>query len=166
MCSNGFKFEVELIKGMHYFIDGYNLLFYLSDETKNLEEAREQIIDSLVDTKFSLTLVFDGKRADLPHRMHKGSLEIVYTSKGQSADDYIIEEMSFVKNPKVYTIITSDKKLASICRQMGAYTQSIDLFLTLFQKNKAITTHEKPFRDSESEFNRLLKIFTAVDKPQ
>lgn len=151
---------------MHYFIDGYNLLFHLSSETKTLEEARKQIIDSLVDTKFSLTLVFDGKSDDLPHRMQKGSLEIIYTSKGQSADAYILEEISLVKNPKVYTIITSDKKLASICCQIGAYTQPIDSFLALLRKSRAITTREKPFKDSDSEFSRLLKIFIELDKNQ
>lgn len=151
---------------MHYFIDGYNLLFHLSAETKSLEEARKQIIDSLADTKFSMTLVFDGIRADLPHRMHKGSLEIIYTSKGQSADAYILEEISLVKNPRIYTVITSDKKLASVCCQIGAYTQSIDSFLAILQKSRAITTLEKPFKDSESEFNRLLKIFTELDKNQ
>lgn len=148
-----------LIKKMHYFIDGYNLLFHLSAETKTLEEARKQIIDALIDTKFSLTLVFDGKREDLPHRMHRGSLEIIYTSQGQSADAYILEELSCVKNPKVYTVITSDKKLAAICCQMGAYAQPIDFFLALLRKSRAIKTDEKPLKDSEREFNRLLKIF-------
>lgn len=149
---------------MHYFIDGYNLLFRLSAETKNFEEARKQIIDSLVDTKFSLTLVFDGKGVDLPHRTHKGSLEIIYTSRGQSADAYILEEISLVKNPEVYTIVTSDKKLAAICCQIGAYTQTIDSFLALLQKSRTITTREKPFKDSDKEFRRLLKIFTELDK--
>lgn len=151
---------------MHYFIDGYNLLFRLSEETKTLEEARKKIIDYLVDSKFSLTLVFDGKRNDLPDRMHKGELEIVYTSKGQSADNYILEELSFVKNPKNYTIVTSDKKLASLCCQMGAYSQTIDSFLALLQKSRTIPTREKPFKETDREFNRLLKIFMELDKNQ
>ncbi len=152
---------------MHYFIDGYNLLFHLPIETKTLEEGRKQIIDSLVDTKFSLTLVFDGKGADLPDRMHKGSLEIIYTSKGQSADAYILEQLSLVKNPKIYTVVTSDKRLASVCCQMGAYARSIDSFLALLKKSRAmITTREKPFKDSDSESSRLLKIFMELDKNQ
>jgi predicted RNA-binding protein with PIN domain len=151
---------------MHYFIDGYNLLFRLSTETKTLEEARKQIIDSLVDTKFSLTLVFDGKRDDLPHRMHKGSLEIIYTSQGQSADAYILEAISLVKNPKVHTVITSDKNLASFCCKIGAYAQPIDAFLTLLKKSRAVTTHEKPVKDTNRELSRLLKIFMELDKKQ
>lgn len=151
---------------MHYFIDGYNLLFHLSVETKTLEEARKQIIDSLVDTKFSLVLVFDGKRTDLPYRTHKGSLEIIYTSKGQSADVYILEEISLVKNPKDYTVVTSDKKLASICRQMGAYVKTIDSFIGLLKKSRALITLEKPLKDSDREFRYLLKIFTELDKNQ
>lgn len=154
------------MRRMHYFIDGYNLLFHLSAETKTFEEARKQIIDSLVDTKFSLTLVFDGKGTDLPHRTHKGSLEIIYTSTGQSADAYILEAISLVKNPKVYTVVTSDKKLASICCQTGAYAQTIDSFLLLLQKSKTVITREKPFKESDKECRRLLKIFTELDKNQ
>lgn len=151
---------------MHYFIDGYNLLFRLSAETKTLEEARNRIIDSLLETKFALTLVFDGKKSDLPHRAHRGSLEIVYTSNEQSADGYILEEISCVKNPKVYTVVTSDKKLASLCCQIGAYAQTIESFLALLKKSKTTTKQEKPSKDSEREFRRLLKIFTEIDKDQ
>lgn len=151
---------------MHYFIDGYNLLFHSSFESKTLKEGRKQIIDSLMDTKFSLTLVFDGKGADLPDRTHRGSLEIVYTLKGQSADAYILEALSLVKNPKVYTVVTSDKKLASVCCQMGAYAQPIDSFLALLKKSRIFTKPEKPFKDSERESNRLLKIFMELDKNQ
>lgn len=151
---------------MHYFIDGYNLLFRSPAETKTLEDARKQMIDFLVDAKFSLTLVFDGKRPDLPHRMHKGALEIIYTSKGQSADSYILEALSLVKNPRVHTVITSDKNLASSCQHIGAYTQSIDSFLAILQKSRAVTPIEKPFKDSSSQFSRLLKIFTELDKNQ
>ncbi len=149
---------------MHYFIDGYNLLFHLSAKTETFEEARQQIIDDLVDTKFSLTLVFDGKGIDLPHHIHKGSLEIIYTSKGQTADNYILDALSFVKNPKVYTVVTSDKKLASICCQIGAYTKTNESFLALLKKSRTIKTCEKPSRESNSEFERLLKIFTDRDR--
>lgn len=145
---------------MHYFIDGYNLYFRLPDKKRSLEEGRSQIIAALKSVKLSLTIVFDGGQDDRPERAYKGALAIVYTAKGQSADSYILDEISWVKNPKNYTVVTSDKKLAAEARASGACSQTIAAFLTLLEKKHAVKTAEKPFKDSTKNLERLLKLFS------
>ena len=149
---------------MHYFIDGYNLLFRLPQGRRSFEEERHLIVDALIGIKLFLTLVFDGGGDESPRRTHKGPLEIVYTAKGQSADAYILDELSWVKTPETYTVVTSDKKLASACRVLGAKSQSIHSFLSLIRKKQAIKIEEKPIKEADKNLERLLKIFNELSK--
>lgn len=149
---------------MHYFIDGYNLFFRLPETKRSLEEGRELLIDSLLGIKMSLTIVFDGGDNDMPRRTHKGPLEIVYTAKGQSADNYILEEVSWVKNPQDYTVVTSDKQLARRCQMAGSKCQTISSFLALLEKKQAVPIKEKPLKESAKNIEKLLKIFTELLK--
>lgn len=149
---------------MHYFIDGYNLFFRLPEKKRSLEEGRDLLIDSLVGVKLSLSIVFDGGGSDEPRRTHKGPLEIVYTAHGQSADSYILEEVSWVKNPQDYTVVTSDKQLAKRCQMAGSKSQSIAAFLALIEKKQRVSTKEKPSCESPKNIDKLLKIFTDLLK--
>ncbi|MCX6995146.1 MAG: NYN domain-containing protein [Chlamydiae bacterium] len=144
---------------MHYFIDGYNLLFRLSQEKMSFERSRQEVIASLLGVKLSLTVVFDGGGGDGAQRTHKGPLEIIYTAKGQSADSYILDELAWIKKPGAYTVVTSDKPLGANCRQLGASVKSISDFLEALYKKQAIKRVEKPIKDNEKELSRLLKIF-------
>ncbi len=144
---------------MHYFIDGYNLLFRLPQQKLSFEKSREEVINSLLGVKLSLTVVFDGGGGDRSERTHKGPLEIVYTAKGQSADSYILEELSWIKKPGDHTVITSDKPLGLQCRQLGASVKSVPDFLEALYKKQAIKKAEKPSKDNDKDLSRLLKIF-------
>ena len=80
---------------MHYFLDGYNLLFRLLHNGEDLQSQRDSIIFDL-NKKFSLlklnaSIVFDsafqiGGRT----RSHYDALEILYTAKRETADEYIL----------------------------------------------------------------------------
>lgn len=148
---------------MNYYIDGYNLIFCSSlIDSGSLEKAREEVIALLSELEIPLTVVFDGKGVDHPERGHRNLLEVVYTSAGQSADDYIIEEIFRQKKPRQQVVVTSDKQLARICREAGASIQTVEIFLFKLKRRKSVSSRdEKPFRDSKSNIERLLKIFTS-----
>lgn len=119
---------------MHYFIDGYNLVFRLLSHQENLQSIRESIIQDLNKKaallKLNFTIVFDatsqiGERT----RSHYNHLEIIYTAEGETADDYILEEIKNSRTPEQETVVTSDKKLAWFVRNQSAHTESVEEFM-------------------------------------
>lgn len=128
---------------MHYFIDGYNLLFRLLNG-EDLQSQREAIIHDLNKkialVKLDVSIVFDaafqiGERT----RTHYQELEILYTAEGETADEYIIDEIKNSPHPQQETVVTSDKKLAWRVRHRSAHTESVEefiLWLNRSYKNK------------------------------
>lgn len=127
---------------MHYFIDGYNLLFQINDEEESsLQNKRNQLIEDLdfmlKDLAWHVTLVFDAAlQIEDFSRTHFRNLELIFTAEGETADEYIIEALHTLPCPQNETIVTSDKSLARILRTLGANTQSVKEFLAFLKKKK------------------------------
>lgn len=124
---------------MHYYIDGYNLLFRLLKAGDEVRRQREQItvdIEKMVHAlNLDVTLVFDSHyQEDENTKSHFKSLEIIFTAKGESADEYILQELKESKCPTHHTVVTSDKKLARLCQLRLALTESVDEFLAWITK--------------------------------
>ncbi|PCI94355.1 hypothetical protein COB11_03935 [Candidatus Aerophobetes bacterium] len=153
---------------MHYYIDGYNLLFRIFEDINPLREKRETVIETLQttlsDVKLKLSIVFDSRfelSEDFPTRLSRGSLEIIYSPKGLCADKYIIELLSFVKHPKATTVVTSDNHLALEVKALGAKTKSIDEFLEYLSRKRdaKFQRDEKTTSETPYDFERLLNAF-------
>jgi len=156
---------------MHYFIDGYNLLFRLLGDPRPLQKNRQQIIASIneriAELKLNVTLVFDGSRQGESEgtRGHYDALEIIYTSKTTSADDYILDEIQSSARASQETVVTSDMDLARRCKSLGAKTQTIEGFLAwIAKKKKKIKSRktqsvQKAFKDTDRNIARLLELF-------
>lgn len=131
-----------------------------------LQQKREILLSTLSAFSLNMTVVFDNTRADLGSgRGHFRDLEIIYTEEGQTADQYILDEISHAFTPKQETVVTSDRELAERCKLLGAKVKSIPAFLDqLAKKKKKKKIREKErkdsdLRDSDQEIERLLKIF-------
>ncbi len=150
---------------MHYYVDGYNLLFRISKEKMPLQRKREILLSALASFNLNLTVVFDSDQMKygLHDRGHWQDIEIVYTEKGQTADTYILQEIALSNTPQRETVITSDRQLAKHCQHCGARTQTIENFLDRMAKRQAKTHTRAPpaFKDSDREIARLLKIFES-----
>ena len=153
---------------MHYLVDAYNLLFRTSKKTGSLEKSRQKMIEELNEaisnSKLNVTLVFDGAEQHLPYssRGHYDALELVYTPKSMSADEYISEEVINSRSPTQITVVTNDRELSIRCRNHRAKTQTIDAFIAFLTKKKAKAKKvlSAPiFKESNFEFTRLLLIF-------
>lgn len=140
----------------HYLIDGYNWLFrsIKSREEENLRGEREALIKELVSrlslAKMQATLIFDAQFNPSPAATsYSKGISICYTNEGETADEYILELIKHSSNPKEYTIITSDQRLAWHVRQKSAHTLSIHEFKKMlhricFKKLKPKPPIEKP----------------------
>jgi predicted RNA-binding protein with PIN domain len=133
---------------MHYYIDGYNLLFRLSRAGDELQKQRQGIIQDL-ETKINFigldaTLVFDAQHYEGDSiRRHLNRLEVVFTAAGETADEYILQRLKESPNPSQETVATSDKKLAWLSRSRHAYTQSVEDFVAWLNKRYRNKLREK-----------------------
>lgn len=149
---------------MIYLLDGYNLIFSLSDSHKNLKVQRDETILFLKKRfaikKISGILVFDGShlRDEESGLSYPSPLIVAYAPKNMSADDYIIEKVEFSKNPKVCVVVTNDKGLARHVKSMGAKVESNADFIAWISKNKTKKASREA-KDSPQNIERLLKIF-------
>lgn len=130
---------------MHYLIDGYNILFRLmSDAKDHLQASRELIILDL-NKKISLleidvTIVFDAPfQFGEGSRTHFDQLEILFTAEGETADEFILDEIKETAEPEKEIVVTSDKQLARSVRNRQGQVQSVEEFwewLNRSYKNK------------------------------
>jgi predicted RNA-binding protein with PIN domain len=155
---------------MHYLVDAYNLLFRTLKKGGPLEKSRQSLIEELneivSELNLHVSLVFDGAEEylPLPSRRHFNAIEIVYTSKHQTADEYIAEEVVLSPSPAQFIVVTNDRELSRRCHQHRAKTLTIDEFLNFLSKKKTKKKRLNPpghrvFRDSDPEIARLLMIF-------
>jgi predicted RNA-binding protein with PIN domain len=154
---------------VHYYIDGYNFLFRLSKKHFPLEKKRQEILIILnrlfKALKLKATIVFDSsdQSREYASRSHFDFLEVVYTTKNQSADDYILQEIHGCEFPKQKMVVSSDRELTGRCKQKGANVLSIEEFIEFIVKKKGkqkkSSSAQGIFQTSEEELNRLLTIF-------
>ena len=108
-------------------IDGYNVI-HADDELKSivrtdLRRARKELSDRIARylkrRKIRVTLVFDGHGGltdvDIPV---PGTFQILYSCSGQTADELILQILRESRNPRAFTVVTSD--MADIGREAGA----------------------------------------------
>jgi len=149
---------------MHYIIDGYNLIFSLTESKDSLQVLREKTVHSLkilfAKRKISGTLVFDGahRRDEESGLSYPSPLTVAYAPKGQSADDYIVELLEISKNPKQCTVITNDKGLSRHAKSHRAHVLSNQDFISWLKKPKKKQGNVEPV-ETKRNIDRLLKIF-------
>ncbi|MBM3198445.1 MAG: hypothetical protein FJZ58_04225, partial [Chlamydiae bacterium] len=89
---------------MHYWIDGYNLLFRFPSQGTSLEEKREQLVKYMQNfaqlLKLQVTLVFDSGKQDIYARSHYKALEIIYTTPETTADHFLLDMISSSTTPQ------------------------------------------------------------------
>lgn len=148
---------------MHYFIDGYNLLFRVVRGGDNVTKRRQELIADLHNkisvVGLNVTLVFDSKY--FPGGSEKSnfnSLEIIFSSVGETADELILDALHSSENPRNETVVTSDKKLAWYARLKSAKTIPVEDFIDLLNRryrNKKAEKQEKKAEKKKIELKPL-----------
>lgn len=124
---------------MHYFIDGYNLMFRVSRAGGDLQKQRQDIIQDLEikinALNLNVTLVFDAQYQNTESsRSHILGVEILFTNVGETADEYILHALKEETKPHLQTVVTSDKKLAWLARRSYAKTETVEEFISLLNR--------------------------------
>lgn len=87
-------------------------------------------------------------------------MEVAFAPQGQTADQYIIEQIELAKNKKTIVVVTNDRNLKNHVSFVGAETMSIHAFLQWLMKRKAKKKSKKlVIKESPAQIERLVKIF-------
>lgn len=118
---------------MHYYIDGYNLLFRLVRSDKDFTRQRQELIEDLYlmirETGMNATLVFDAYyQLGEGSRSNYRELAVQFTASKETADEFIIEALEQSPDCSKETVVTSDKKLAWYARRSRAKTETVEAF--------------------------------------
>lgn len=155
---------------MHYYLDGYNLMFRILQATEDFRAIREKIISDL-SVKIQLldldvTLVFDAKyqRGELA-RSRNHSVEILYTAEGETADEFIISELKSDCKPSDHTVVTSDKKLAYQARLCHSHTETVEHFIAWLNKRCKNKLRRAGLEANTRRSVELPKLITKAELP-
>jgi predicted RNA-binding protein with PIN domain len=154
---------------MHYWIDGYNLLFRITKSYREMKQNERKLLtvlnESITLLKYQVTIVFDGREKDPPEALRRNldSLSMIYTPHNQTADDYILEAIADAMNPSAEMVVSSDMELLRKAKQRGAEAQTVEAFLSQLvrkkRKKRSPESTTRVFQETSSELQRLLKIF-------
>ena len=151
---------------MIYLIDGYNLLFLFTSKD-SLKKQRNLLIEKIqklfCEKNLLGILVFDGANRENEESgfAYASPLEIVYTPKRKSADEWIVDKIESSKKRSDFIVVTDDAGLKKNVRHLGANVMSREDFLLFIFKQKSLQDlSKKEVKESSRSFERLLKIFT------
>lgn len=150
---------------VHFYLDGYNLLFRTAwkADYHNLQQARQQLIEEInrhaARLKLTITIVFDAAFAEEVSQGHYQNIEIIFTFRDVSADQYLIDFFSSVQKPRDYTLVTSDKPLARQAKYLGVATIDATVWINQLRRKeskKSVVQKEAPRRTHVSACKKIV----------
>ena len=129
-----------------FYIDGYNVIHRSKSlrpmAASDFAGAREALIDRVAEICTALgrnaCIVFDGRSRHVPEHVDHGrkvaGLQVVYAPANKTADA-VIERYVYQAADKMNLVVVSgDRGLRDLCRNMGALVMDADNFLATSQE--------------------------------
>ncbi|MBP9023315.1 MAG: NYN domain-containing protein [Spirochaetes bacterium] len=164
-----------MIKTKNILIDGFNLIYkfpHLEEMMyeKNLIGAMHGLVDLIADysvkAKKKSVIIFDGKRkeGDNTEKEKVKGVQLIY-SHDLSADYVIMQSIKYDKQPKMTSVITSDKAIIGYLRKFGTPVVKSEDFAPLVTKvlDETEKAEEKPsdVSLSDEELSFWEKLFSS-----
>jgi predicted RNA-binding protein with PIN domain len=168
---------------MHYIIDGHNLIGKMpdlslkdpNDEVKLTLRLKSWVAES---KKRQVTLFFDGgTMGSYTNRLSGRRLKVIFAPSGRTADSLIISHMRQLKNPRAYTLITSDREIIRAAQSLRIRSLLSEEFIQRMgfvfkeapDKEKPVKKEAPPEKPenpalSEAEMQEWLDLFGPVPK--
>jgi len=155
-------------------VDGYNVLKSNSRTAPlrgdNLRAERERFIKSLHryhgQREDKVTVVFDGYRGnnDFPDRSRVGDVEVIYSHRGQTADEVIKQMVEESLHPSEIMVVSSDREISTFVKSLGATVtgaRHLANRLELFDENNVQHLEEM---DKAAYYERHVKGYLGEEK--
>lgn len=139
----------------NYLIDGYNLGFKIPAISKwintgNTDHAvqliQNYILSAVAKRANRIILVFDGKTGRSESNVKRGKIQVIFSSKPETADDIIRKFLRSTQQAKQWIVVSSDNEIRYTAEDMGASALLSEHFIASFQKkakNQHIPNKEK-----------------------
>lgn len=147
-------------------IDGYNVI-YTDDRLRrlacrDLERARHQLVELIEgyvrNRRVRATIVFDGRGGLTESTMVvPGKLQIVFSTRGQTADELIVLTLRHSGNPREFIVVTSDMAdIGRTAKGLGCQVVGSKRFLARLSSDLAVPTDaedaERDHRYGDTEY--------------
>jgi predicted RNA-binding protein with PIN domain len=124
----------------HIIVDGYNVIRadarLQSFERVSLEHARDVLVRTLSSSprlaNDDVLVVFDGRFGTRTH-VHgqtRGRIRLLYSARGQTADDVIVQEARNLARSASVVVVTNDVEVREHCRAEGCEVSGSENLLT------------------------------------
>jgi predicted RNA-binding protein with PIN domain len=171
---------------MHYIIDGHNLIGKMpdislkdpNDEIKLTMRIKSWVAES---KKRQVTLFFDGGiQGSHQNRLSGRNMKVIFAPSGRTADSLIISQMRKLKNPREYTLVTSDREIIGHAKSLRIRSLLSEEFIERMgfvfkekpEKAPKVEKEAKPDKPdaskiSDAEVQEWLDLFGPVpDRPK
>lgn len=116
-----------MITGVAYLVDGNNVIGQTPGWHRDKPGSRRRLLGELAAfaaaTRARVTVVFDGAPdADVPDGSAYRGVKVYYPGRGSDADSVIERLVASARDRRGITVVTSDRRLAAECRELGART--------------------------------------------
>lgn len=156
---------------MNYIIDGYNLGHKLANAAERLKKGETdkaiQIILTYIRAALpqsgQIIVVFDGKKGYFPMQPRQAGLTVKFSRKPQTADDIIRDFIRNQRQPKNWTVISSDNEIIFTAQDMGAQVLK---FLNTHPSPKNGSTaveYSEKYQPQNVDVQEWLKLFEEGD---
>lgn len=148
-------------------IDGHNLIGKLSDISLSDHDDETQLLFKLrqyrARTGRSLFVFFDsGGGFKLGEKKKHGGITVQYAPSGKIADQLIIKRLRKAKNPRELMVVTSDRAIQRVARQVEARVVSSSDFAVTLNTTRQPKASQEP-NLSDAEIDEWLSIFGDGD---
>ena len=149
---------------MPYLIDGHNLIGHLPgihlDDPNDEALLVQRLIGFVARTRKRCVVVFDTGLPGGKSRMSTGSVEVVFASSPRIADKVILERIRTTRDPRNWTVVTSDQTVLEAARRQGMKTMTSGEFVAeLRPRAKRAGNGDKPSGVAPGEVDEWLKLF-------
>lgn len=156
---------------MPYLIDGHNLIGQLPDISLDDPNDEALLVQKLTGwvarTKQKCVVVFDHGLPGGSSRMSTRGVRVIFASHNSNADRVIMDRITKERNPKTWTVVSSDNRVIATAERYRMKTMRATQFAALLQRP---LPPERPGPDeapdvklSEDEVEEWLDLFNGRD---
>jgi uncharacterized protein len=123
---------------MPYLIDGHNLIGQLPDISLDDPNDEAQLVQKLAGfvarTRHRCVVVFDHGLPGGSSRMSTRGVQVIFASQHSNADRVLIDRIHKERNPRGWTVVSSDNTVLATARRSRMQTRTSAEFAAMLQR--------------------------------
>jgi predicted RNA-binding protein with PIN domain len=117
--------------------------------------------------KVKFRIIYDGQGGIYGGDEGSATVEVRFSRNPESADYKIVRQLRDERNPRQWTVVTSDRDLAARCKSLGSNVVSSAFLITRLNNSQSSLAENREKSDprlTDSEMNYWLKMFNKDDE--